>query len=713
MLFEVMTMPKVLCELGHKLTGAADSISVEEAISSLDHVRKAAFTDNERDVAMKPPVLLCDNLEPSSFFLHNQKVTQEEFKKGSPNLFQIPNLGVLGGCMMHTERCCFPVVILYSSTDDVMLVYCPRAPIAGLEADMYDSAFRPASAGPPTWEDTVLKEEAKEVMQWRREAAVATRNIGYDSIPKFMCGDEDIYITRHGVIPYLSLRAFENEGEYKLVEKAVTRAMCILPAADGTLLFPSDKADTPNNPILLASTFLTGEFACPREITERSPSKSDVEDVCRRPVITTVAFSILRYGIDNSTDHNGARINEYNLSLPWHKDQKGTFHEEKQKELVMHLMARGNKVTDVWQSINHDESYSLPAIMKRMGRSYITQPIVDGEAVTAAGDNVVRSVTEAIALAAFKPKDADFVLGTCAKMSESSMTVASAISVLGKCLTESQAIMVASRDQDGRFGQVKLVGNSGTIAQVNKHNFARLACLCTWVTTFIVDKGQVVSMLCVKDPEHVRAAMPGGETHSLDHQKLELREGTSAAQGANVAVVKGMSESMEKLTENLGKVTGKLNATKKDAAELKQSYDANIVKLMAKNESMKSSIKELTRKVDVLITRAMQETAETTVQPPACLNIPPHTRLTVEDLAEFMAHNPMPYPGDRVFRDEQGAFMHDKYDKAMRGWQRVKNLLYADVESDVVIVADDQDATVVSLKRSLEAIEALHKRMRK
>lgn len=28
-------------------------------------------------------------------------------------------------------------------------------------------------------------------MQWRREATVATRKIGYDNIPKFMCGEDD------------------------------------------------------------------------------------------------------------------------------------------------------------------------------------------------------------------------------------------------------------------------------------------------------------------------------------------------------------------------------------------------------------------------------------------------------------------------------------------------------------------------------------------
>ena len=99
-----------------------------------------------------------------------------------------------------------------------------------------------------------------------------------------------------------------------------------------------------------------------------------------------------------------------------------------------------------------------------LGRSFITQPIVDGDAVATAGDNVVRTVMEAVAIASFNPKDADFVLGTCTKLSESSMTVPSAISVLGKCLMESQAIMIASRDQDGRFGQVKLVGSGGTIA---------------------------------------------------------------------------------------------------------------------------------------------------------------------------------------------------------------------------------------------------------
>lgn len=664
---EQINIPNVLAALGHKLTGASDSIAVEEAISSLDHVRRHAFTDNAIEMAMKPSVLLCDNLEPSSFFLHSQRVAEEDFKQGCPTIFKIANLGVLGGCMMHTERCCFPVVVLHSATDNVMLVYCPKAPIAALEAEMYDSAFSKRGSSSPTWEDTVLKEGANEVMRYRREAAIATRTMGYERMPKFVCGEDDVFVTRHGVIPYLSLRAVANEGEYQMVHREVSYMMRIIPASCETCVFPESSTDERRNPVLLGTTFHTGHVPCPPELIERTPSKQEVDAVCKRSIITMVAFTILQHGMDNTTDHNGAIINEYNLVLPWHRYQLSTFKTEYAKELGVHLEARKVMVTDAWQSAHHDESYSLPALMRRMGRSYTTHKIADGDAVAAAvagGGDVTRTVTEEIALAIFRPKDADYVAGMYAKLSESNnITIPSAIAALGKCLTEKQAILIASRDQDGRFGQVKLVGSSGTIAHVNKDNFARLACLCPWVTTLIIDKLQVVSMLCVKDPVHVREAVTESDTRGLNHEKLELRE--SATHVASATVVGGLTASVDKLKDNLDTVTAGMETTKNETTALKQSY-----------ESIESSIKELTRKVDVLINCAMRETNETPPAPPA----PP-------------ASPALPAP--------PAPPVHPP-------------LLAAESDNEpVAIIADAQDHTVASLKRSLYAIEALHKRMRK
>ena len=100
-----------------------------------------------------------------------------------------------------------------------------------------------------------------------------------------------------------------------------------------------------------------------------------------------------------------------------------------------------------------------------------------------------------------------------------------------------------------------------------------------------------------------------------------------------------------------------------EAVAVKQELSSNVTTLVAKNDSLETSIRELTRKLDVLINRAMQEPSEGTVQPPPA---PPETPVPSEDSADV-----------------------------------------------VVIVPDDRDTTVVSLKRSLLAIKALHKRMKK
>lgn len=570
-------MPKVLAELGHKLNGAADSVALDEAITSLDHVRKAAFTYNSAAMDMKPPVLLADNLEPAGFFVYNEKTGyhEESFKKGSPHLFRIPDLSVVGGLMMHTQHCCFPVVVLHSPTENVLLVYCPRAPIAALEAELYDSAF--AAPDSLTWEKTVLQDEASEILQWRREAAIATRDIGHDNIPKFMCGDDDLYVTRLGVIPYLSLRAFENEGEYAMVHKAVARMMRILPIATDT------KPDIwSGKPVMMVTVFLSGDFVCPAEVKEQTPTKQDVEEVCAFPVLTHMAHAILRYGDDGASDNEGRPISECNTALPWHPEQKIKVQAETEKEVQMQKAARIVKMSDAWYPINCDDSYSLPVIMRGMNRSYITQQILDGDAVKAAGDNMVRAAIEAVALASFKAEDVDFAIESCGNVSESNMTIFTAVSKFANCLVDRQAIMIASRDQDGRFGQVRLIGSTDSIAQVNRQNFARLACLAPWVTTFIIDKGNVVSKLCVNDPVEVREyGSKNSSPPPFAHQKLEIREDASR--------------------------------------QTVRAADSQIAKLIEQNAKLEKTATETARKIDVLLNRVLEEPIPSSLPPPVAL----------------------------------------------------------------------------------------------
>lgn len=652
-----MTMPNVLAELGHKLNGVANTFAIEESISTLDHVRKASFTDSCADINTKPPVLLCDNLEPSSFFLYSKQTTSslfgadEQFKQGCPNVFSVPNLEIMGGCMMHTERCCFPVVVLHSKTEDVLLVYCPRAPIDGLEAEMYDSAFVDSTMA---WEDVVLGEEAPEVKEWRREAAVATRNIGYRDIPEFMCGDKDVNTMRYGVIPYLSLRAVKNEGECKRVYSAVSRMMSILPVGENRSLY--ERKSEPS--LVLATMLLTGDFMCPKEIEERTPTREVIEGVCSRPVITTVAFAILRFGMDTAVDHNSKFISESRHDLPWDAKQRKTFDMEADKERTMYKKAKGVKVSEVWHSTNDDESYSLPALMPKMGRPYTTRHLIDGGAAVTAGGNAVLAVVEAIAIAAFHAKDRMALINSCTNLSN--MTVFSAIVMMGKKVKEGQAILVASRDKDGRLGQVRLVGNNAEkqgITQVGKHNFARLVCLCPWITTFIVDRGNVVSMLCVNDPSYIKTR----NLLALNRQKLELAESISAEGGARTTVIEGLASDLRNMKESMETMKSKLKRTSEEVELLKKGYDAQVVAINQRHDSLHKLTKEMSRKIDVLITAV------------------------IEKDNGISSDVPVGKTADALPKKDEGTMSP--------------------------AIKEDADPTIASLKRSLIQINKLHKRM--
>ena len=577
-----MTMPKILADLGHRLTGASDNLTLDEAISSLDHVRKAAFTNNIEAMSMKPPVLLCDNLEPSSFFLHNQKVVAEEFKRGSPNLFKIKGLCVMGGCVMHTKRCIFPVVLLFSSQKNAMIIHADCAPIAALEAEMYDSAFEKGDS----WETTVLGEEASEVMQWRREASIATRNIGYHNMPQFAMNTDDMYVTRHGVVPYLSLRAVFNQGECDAVRASVNRMLRIFPPMPST----PNYAQLKHSSILLATTFTTSAVYLNKDATERVITKAELDEVCSNAVMTAVANIIIKYGDDNATDHNDDKISEVKYRLQEHHEHKSVLQSCVDIEMIHYQVAKATTTTSLWQVTNFDDAYSLPNVMRHMGRSYTTKILFDGE--VSKEDNLARAVIEAVAAAAFDNDDLSRVVATFGtSFDSSSITIPTAIGVLGKCLIDEQAIMIASRDTDGRFGQVRLVGGKlGAVAQVGRHAFPRLACLCPWVTTVIVDKN-VVSMLLVADVDCVVDSVSFCAV--LKQEKLQLRE---KGQAVDHGVV-------DQLKKHLVDVTAELASVKGLTAQLKASNDV----LISDNSTLDTSVKELTRKVDVLINLALKD----------------------------------------------------------------------------------------------------------
>ena len=62
--------------------------------------------------------------------------------RGNANLYNVHNLEVVGGGVLHTKRVRVPVTILFSKTPSpTLIMHVAHAPMAALEAEMHDTAF--------------------------------------------------------------------------------------------------------------------------------------------------------------------------------------------------------------------------------------------------------------------------------------------------------------------------------------------------------------------------------------------------------------------------------------------------------------------------------------------------------------------------------------------------------------------------------------------
>ena len=141
-----LTLPNVLCRLGSKFSGAGDSVAIEEAISTLDKTRRAAVIGNENAINTRPSIIHVDSLVPSDIFLYNE-TNKNSFNPKIKNLCKVKNLKIIGGLMMQTKRCVFPVSVMYTDDQGAVILHAGSVPFAALEAEFHDSAFDPQN----TW----------------------------------------------------------------------------------------------------------------------------------------------------------------------------------------------------------------------------------------------------------------------------------------------------------------------------------------------------------------------------------------------------------------------------------------------------------------------------------------------------------------------------------------------------------------------------------
>lgn len=585
-----LTLPRVLCKLGTTLAGAEDTLAVDEAISLLDRVRLAAFTNNVDALECKPPLLGSDSMVPGDLFLYNE-TCWNKIHKGRRNVHTVSGLRLVGGALMQTQYSTFAVSVLYSESELALTLYAGSVPFAVLEAEFYDSAFSDSA-----WESYTLGEEAREFMAWRREAAVGTRCAGLAGTPAHLFDGNEYHVVRKGVTPFMLLRAPENDAEVKLVASRICSDLQAIPL--GTQDYMETHKETHKEKPGIAMAFI-GEWnsALPKsedlptvEHDERMRIALDV--VKQRPVLSWISTIILHNALDESFDEQGEQKREFMTGLKYCRTNDAAIEAAYKRELAsMNDALAANKLTYLEKGDCLGRGgYTLPQVMRGMGRVWATKEIVSTTGSSA------QAIMEAVAMETFDPSDAHLVAENCAQHCTDHMTPSTAIGVLGKCLVEDQAIAIVTREEDGRIANAKLVGKDTLIATISRDVLSRLV-LFPWVTCVIIDKESIL-LLMVKEPEIVDAK-------AFARFRLRLRESAKPQSSSG-------NSSLAKAVADL----------KTEVAHLKTA-----------NSNALGAIKDFERKLNILVEKRFE--SETAAAEPAEMRaLAVRPELSVESSAE-------------------------------------------------------------------------------
>lgn len=589
-----MKFSKVIADIGAKVAGDSDIANSLDALSSLDHVRKLAYTNNYEDLDVDHPVLAMDNLDPKSTLLYEHPDKHLQLNAGHLDIFKLDGLCLLGGCMLDTKRTCLPVTILYNKMERMVVLHSGQTEMSILESEMYDHAFSKQNK----WECQVLSEtEVEENLARQRESTIESRNIGLDKIPKGFVGDKNVTCCREGVLPLLSLRCFQNEGEYNMVNTAVRRMLRVVPpVCDDDVL----STKWPQAPISFYSFW---ETSVPQG--ERGNTTDEVvSKITNRPILATVAYAVLQYAnAEDVADERDENISKFGCTVPVASSHTEIVLSAQKLEKKQMNEFKQVKVTDLWESNTSDQfqgrasrrhvsqsTYSLKEALKNMGRIHNTVLLANFTNLPQV--DVAQHVARTIATAIFKEGHDKDAIKYFNSLPHQPLTAFSSICKLAKCLDESQALLVVDREEDGRLGRVVLASAGEDIENVNKQSFARIACLFPWVRVLIVDKNKV-SLLCVKEPDYVQTAMLGNEYMFV---RKELRSDDVMEPEDKCVEERDEAGEMEVALADKDDVTKMLNDVRQSMQEIKCSNDA----LVVKNNTLEESIKQLSEKVDTL-----------------------------------------------------------------------------------------------------------------
>lgn len=544
-----------LLALGAKLPGANSAISVEEAVTSLDCLRRASFIGDKAVKDKRPSVLSREALIPSSAFLYSSKNNHELHKTGPAVLNKLGECRVYGGVVVETKRLTFAAAVVHSHQkgEDSLIMVAPGVDLAALEAEWHDDAHCKDS-----WESHVLREEAAEFSAMRVEGERATRNTGVDMTPSVFLNSKNVVTSRFGVHPYMSARTFRNKSERSMVEQAVADVLKVLKPAEGCLSNMIDKMQA----VLLCSLFQTDYCQpAPEAIVPEKRWRNDhAARLVGRPILTALAMIALQCVSDDTRDENGDLVSEFEYGVVRHRGNDAVVRSVEEYE--RRQISDASSIEGSMLAVSNEKMFNIPDAMSNLGRPY------DTECVYASDEPNVTDCVEAVARTLFRSEDVakvmDYLRGKVKGLSTKST-----LALLGKCLTGRQVIVLATREKDGRISSCGYFGREKSNESIGRFAFQTLV-LRPWATILIMSDGQV-HRLNTREPESTP------EDLRLPRETLVLGIETSK---------------LPSFTECTAKI-----------AQLEQS----LKDVSAENKSLKTMLKDLVRKVDLLVAKQLEK----------------------------------------------------------------------------------------------------------
>ena len=566
MVSKIEWLSDALLSLGAKLPGANDSIAVEEAVTSLDCVRRASFIGDKALKDKRPCVFSREALIPSSAFMYSSKNIHEVHKKGPACLNKLGDCRLYGGVVVETKRLTFAAAVVHSNErgEDSIIMIAPGVDVAALEGEWHDDAHVKDS-----WESHVLREEAAEFSAMRVEGERATRNNGVDMTPSVLLNSKSVMTSRYGVHPFLSVRTFRNKSERAMVEKVVADVLKVVKPAEYCLSIMIEKMRA----VLLCTLFQSDYTSAAPEVVipEKRWRNDHAVRLVGRPVITALAMITLQCVSDDTRDENGDLLSEFEFGVVRHRGNDAVVRSV--EELERRHISDASSIEGTMLKVHEESMFNIADAMSNLGRPY------DTECVYASDEPNVTDCIEAVARTLFVSEDVAKVMEYIRGKGKG-LSTKSSLSLLGKCLNERQVIVLATREKDGRVSNCGYFGRDKSNECIGIFAFKTLV-LRPWATLLILSDGQV-HRLNTREPESTP-------------EDLRLPRETLAF-GFETAKLSSFTEYTAKITE----------------------LENSIKDISAENRSLKNTLKDLVRKVDLLVEKKLDnDDTETPTAPPA------------------------------------------------------------------------------------------------